>query len=112
MIGINEIIWFAKDIYTEDKYSWVYADEFAWYLEQIAEKFPELGWEIFNNVENTDDWEVFYQIFTDVLKVDERYYYPVCIEQFGSDWVSYEDYIGWVKHYVEKTITLKNFLDL
>ena len=110
MIDIEKIIDYAKEIYTEDIKSWVYADGFAWYLEKIAEEFPELSWDIFNNQENSDWWEIFYQIFSSPLDIDEKYYYPVCIEQFGSDWVSYEDYIGWVKHYVEKTITLQNFL--
>jgi hypothetical protein len=107
MIDKKKIVQFAKDIYTEDIESWVYADEFAWYLQKIADKFPELNRDIFNNVENNDCWEVFYQIFISKgLKIDDKNFCTIAIEVFYSDRVSYETYLELIEYYVDKTIAV------
>lgn len=107
MIDKKKIVQFAKDIYTEDIESWVYADEFAQYLQKIADKFPELNRDIFNNVENNDCWETFYQIFLwKRLKIGDKHSYTIAIEHFWYDRVSYETYLEMVSLYVEDTITI------
>lgn len=107
-INVEEIVKFADELYLDyhPKEEWVYADEFWQLLEEIAEEFPELDWDIFRNQEDWDWWEAFYQIFCWNLNLTKDYFYWICIEQFGSDWSSYKDYLGWVRRYVEETKAL------